>query len=71
MTSGPANEVADRKAALALLSFTAARLWELRDRRFRHLTRSAYDAMGPLACARATLPRDAPASDTTQKTMRR
>jgi len=38
--------VANRPGALALLSFTASRLWELRDRRFRQLTRSAYDAMG-------------------------
>jgi WD40 repeat protein/serine/threonine protein kinase len=38
--------VADRPGALALLSFTASRLWELRDRRFLQLTRSAYDAMG-------------------------
>jgi WD40 repeat protein/serine/threonine protein kinase len=40
------DAVADRPAALALLSFTASRLWELRDRRFRQLTRKAYDAMG-------------------------
>src|SRR4029079_9908911 len=40
------NAVADRPGALALLSFTTSRLWELRDRRFRQLTRSAYDAMG-------------------------
>ena len=38
--------VADQPGALALLSFTAARLWELRDRVFRELTRRAYDAMG-------------------------
>ncbi|TMQ14086.1 MAG: hypothetical protein E6J91_16360 [Deltaproteobacteria bacterium] len=38
--------VADHPGALALVSFTALRLWELRDRRFRQLTRSAYDAMG-------------------------
>jgi WD40 repeat protein/serine/threonine protein kinase len=40
------NVVVDRPGALALLSFTASRLWELRDRRFRQLTRNAYDAMG-------------------------
>ncbi len=40
------DAVADRPGALALLSFTASRLWELRDRRFRQLTRKAYDAMG-------------------------
>ncbi len=40
------SAVVDRLGALALLSFTASRLWELRDRRFRQLTRNAYDAMG-------------------------
>jgi WD40 repeat protein/serine/threonine protein kinase len=40
------NAVADRPGALALLSFTASQLWELRDRRFHQLTRNAYDAMG-------------------------
>jgi WD40 repeat protein/serine/threonine protein kinase len=40
------NAVADRPGALALVSFTASRLWALRDRRFRQLTRNAYDAMG-------------------------
>ena len=40
------SAVIDRPGALALLSFTASRLWELRDRRFRQLTRNAYDAMG-------------------------
>jgi WD40 repeat protein/serine/threonine protein kinase len=37
--------------ALALLSFTASRLWELRDRRLRRLTRAAYDGMGGVAGA--------------------
>lgn len=41
-----AQAVAGRPGALALLSFTASRLWELRDRRFRRLTRRAYEAMG-------------------------
>ncbi|HEX8106472.1 MAG TPA: WD40 repeat domain-containing protein, partial [Kofleriaceae bacterium] len=45
------SAVASRPGALALLSFTASRLWELRDRRFRQLTRSAYDAMGGVAGA--------------------
>jgi WD40 repeat protein len=40
------SAVPDRPGALALLSFTASRLWELRDRRFRQLTRGAYEAMG-------------------------
>jgi WD40 repeat protein/serine/threonine protein kinase len=41
-----AQAVAGRPGALALLSFTASRLWELRDRRFHRLTRRAYEAMG-------------------------
>jgi len=45
------SAVASRPGALALLSFTASRLWELRDRRFRQLTRNAYDAMGGVAGA--------------------
>ncbi|MBZ0238366.1 MAG: hypothetical protein K8M05_39000 [Deltaproteobacteria bacterium] len=40
------DAVAERPGALALLSFTASRLWELRDRRVQQLTRKAYDAMG-------------------------
>jgi serine/threonine protein kinase/WD40 repeat protein len=40
-------------AALPLLSFTAARLWELRDRQFRHLSRRAYEALGGVAGALA------------------
>jgi WD40 repeat protein len=40
------DAVAGRTGALALLSFTAARLWELRDRHFHQLTRKAYDAIG-------------------------
>src|SRR5262249_55167567 len=38
--------VADQPGALALLSFTASRLWELRDRKFRQLGRKAYAAVG-------------------------
>jgi WD40 repeat protein len=45
--------VADVPAALPLLSFTADRLWELRDRRFRQLGRGAYQAMGGVAGALA------------------
>jgi WD40 repeat protein/tRNA A-37 threonylcarbamoyl transferase component Bud32 len=33
-------------AAIALLSFTAARLWDLRDRHFHQLPSRAYDAIG-------------------------
>jgi hypothetical protein len=50
--------VIDRPGALALLSFTAASLWELRDRRFRRLTRNAYAAMGGASAVRsASTPR--------------
>jgi WD40 repeat protein len=45
------SAVASRPGALAVLSFAASRLWELRDRTFRQLTRSAYDAMGGVAGA--------------------
>jgi WD40 repeat protein/serine/threonine protein kinase len=38
--------VAGQPGALALLSFTAAQLWDLRDRHFKRLTRGAYDAIG-------------------------
>jgi serine/threonine protein kinase len=38
--------VADQPGALALLSFTARQLWELRDRHFKQLSSKAYDAMG-------------------------
>ena len=41
-----ATSVEGRPGALALLSFTVSRLWELRDRRFRQLTRGAYEGMG-------------------------
>jgi WD40 repeat protein len=51
LASDMVSVVADRPGALALLSFTAARLWELRDRRFRQLTRNAYDAMGGIGGA--------------------
>jgi WD40 repeat protein/tRNA A-37 threonylcarbamoyl transferase component Bud32 len=47
------DEVADRAGALALLSFTTARLWELRDRHFRQLTRAAYRAVGGVGGALA------------------
>ena len=33
-------------AAVALISFTASRLWELRDRHFHQLSTKAYDAIG-------------------------
>jgi WD40 repeat protein len=38
---------------LALLSFTASKLWELRDRRFRQLSRKAYVSLGGVGGALA------------------
>jgi WD40 repeat protein len=40
------DAVEDLVGALPLLSFTASRLWELRDRRLRRLTRRAYEGLG-------------------------
>ena len=39
-------DVEDQPGALALLSFTAAQLWGLRDRHFKQLTRAAYEMLG-------------------------
>src|SRR5205823_446196 len=47
------DRVADNPSALALLSFTAARLWELRDRQFRKLRRSVYKSIGGVGGALA------------------
>ena len=47
------EEVADQRGALALLSFTAANMWELRDRHFCRLTRASYDSMGGVGGALA------------------
>ena len=40
------DAVEDLPGALPLLSFTASRLWDLRDRRLRRLTRRAHDGLG-------------------------
>jgi WD40 repeat protein/tRNA A-37 threonylcarbamoyl transferase component Bud32 len=48
-----AAEVAGQAGALPLLSFTAAKLWELRDRHFKQLGRKAYRAMGGVGGALA------------------
>ena len=40
------DAVEELPGALPLLSFTASRLWELRDRRLRRLTRRAHDGLG-------------------------
>src|SRR5690606_20067610 len=45
--------VASRPGALALLSFTASRLWDLRDRRFRQIGHKAYRSLGGVAGALA------------------
>ncbi|HEX4620590.1 MAG TPA: hypothetical protein VH208_03400, partial [Myxococcaceae bacterium] len=47
------EEVAEQQGALALLSFTASKLWEMRDRHFRRLTRSAYASLGGVGGALA------------------
>ncbi len=47
------DAVVTQAGALALLSFTAAELWKLRDRHFRQLTRKAYVAIGGVAGALA------------------
>ncbi len=45
--------VREHPGALALLSFAAAKLWELRDRSFRQLTLRSYEAIGGVAGALA------------------
>ncbi len=47
------REVAERPGALALLSFAASKLWELRDQRFRQLSRKAYLSIGGIGGALA------------------
>jgi WD40 repeat protein len=47
------DAVAEAPGALALLAFTATRLWELRDRQLKHLSRRAYDAIGGVGGALA------------------
>ena len=46
-------DVAGERGALPLLAFAAARLWELRDRRRRLLTREAYEEIGGVGGALA------------------
>ncbi|HEX3475701.1 MAG TPA: protein kinase [Kofleriaceae bacterium] len=43
--------VAGRPGALPLVAFTAAKLWELRDRHFSRMTRAAYERIGGIAGA--------------------
>ena len=47
------DEVDGRAGALALLSFTASHLWPQRDRHFKRLPRSAYEAVGGVGGALA------------------
>ncbi len=47
------RDVAEQPGALALLSFTASKLWELRDRHFHHLSRRAYQSLGGVGGALA------------------
>ena len=47
------EEVSGTPAALALLSFTASKLWELRDRRFRQIAHKAYRSLGGVGGALA------------------
>ncbi|HEY1554179.1 MAG TPA: protein kinase [Kofleriaceae bacterium] len=44
-------ELREHPGALALLSFAAAKLWDVRDRRFHHIPQRAYDAIGGVAGA--------------------
>ncbi|HEV7555513.1 MAG TPA: ATP-binding protein, partial [Kofleriaceae bacterium] len=46
-------EVREHPSALVLLSFAAAKLWEFRDRGFRHIPRRAYEAVGGVTGALA------------------
>jgi hypothetical protein len=48
------DEVSSANASLALLSFAADRLWEARDRRWKRLTRVAYEAFGGVRGALAS-----------------
>ena len=47
------KEVSQQPGALALLSFSATKLWATRDTHFRRLTRQAYQAMGGVGGALA------------------
>ena len=42
------------KSPLPLLQFTAAQLWEMRDREYNHITQHSYDALGGIEGALAT-----------------
>lgn len=48
------DSVAGRPGALPLLAFTAAKLWELRDRQFKQLRRKTYQVLGGVGGALAS-----------------
>ena len=50
-------QVAGERGALPLLAFTAARLWERRDRERGLLTRAAYDEIGGVSARSPSTPR--------------
>ncbi|MGK3994238.1 nSTAND1 domain-containing NTPase [Sorangium sp. So ce1024] len=54
MVEGILDALATTRGALPLLQFTAARLWEARDRGRRLLTRASYEALGGVAGALAS-----------------
>jgi WD40 repeat protein/serine/threonine protein kinase len=47
------NEVTEQTSALPLLAFTAAKLWQQRDKEFKQLRRRSYEAMGGVGGALA------------------
>jgi WD40 repeat protein len=53
LTREMVDAVADQPGALALLSFTASKLWDFRDRGLHRLTRKAYQALGGVGGALA------------------
>ncbi|WP_437909811.1 protein kinase [Sorangium sp. So ce327] len=54
MIEGFLDALATTRGALPLLQFTAARLWEMRDRERRMLTIASYEALGGVAGALAS-----------------
>ncbi|WP_437320966.1 nSTAND1 domain-containing NTPase [Sorangium sp. So ce385] len=54
MVEGILDALESTRGALPLLQFTAARLWEMRDRERRLLTRASYEAIGGVAGALAS-----------------
>ena len=65
-----AEGLVDEPGALALLSFTATKLWDLRDRHFKSLSRKAYEALGGVGGALAHHAEETLASMTAQEQLR-